>query len=94
MEHLIKISDRIVERKPDLIKLSRSEKRKKGLLIQWFDKNQESIEDLVTQIVPVDEFGNVLDSFDPKKFLWKFRDEIEYYFPDEFFFDFSDFYYS
>lgn len=41
------------------------------------------IEDHVCQITPVDKSGNFYYSFNPTKFLWKFRDEISYDFLDE-----------
>ncbi|KAK8895407.1 hypothetical protein M9Y10_023871 [Tritrichomonas musculus] len=78
MDHLIEIPTQIVSRRPEIAPPTRDEKRKKKLLLQWFDRNWEEIRDLVSLIVPTDESGNIIDQFDQNNFHFKFRDEPNY----------------
>ena len=77
---LVDISNKIVEKmKPDLIPMTRDEKRSKELLIEWFSHHWDRIEQLIYQIVPVDEHGNQTANFGKKeKFLWKFMQDISF----------------
>lgn len=55
---------------------SREESRLKEKLLKWYDDNWDQIEGYLSRIVAIDENGNELSSFDPKKkFLFKFKDE-------------------
>lgn len=81
MKEMIKIGDFIykkIEPKPDgFAKISRSGKRNKKLLIEWFENNWEVISSIFCQIVPVNEYGNKISNFDPKNFHWKLEDKDE-----------------
>lgn len=71
MTEMIEIGDFIYK------KISRSGKRNKKLLIEWFENNWEVISSIFYQIVPVNEYGDKISNFDPKNFHWKLEDKDE-----------------
>ena len=76
MKQLIEVAEAIAK-KLEIKSCSRTSKRAKRELIRWYERNWSQIKDLVLSIVPIDENGNEISSFERKKpFLWKFSNKL------------------